>query len=427
LSGGDTFRNYGLIDINIGTFTVTDSDNLGTFINETGGTITIATGATLSTSGVGTYTNNGTVTVGASPGLGIIEGDFAQGTTGHYQAELAGTQSGTGYDVLRVTGHFTLGGLVDVSLLYGFQPSVGDTFRVAQWDTYSGLFDAITGRDPGTGVVLDAVYRSDGLDLVGRAAADAGDHGRTILEFAPAGGTITLTRAQTESLSELHGSAGEDRLVFSDAGTLDLSDQTVTGIERVEGSGGADTLIAASDGTAFAGRGGADVLTFRGGADTLVIESLSDGAAVGSNTGYDRVTGFDGAGGDRIVIDGALKTALDDAGTPDGALSLARDSAANFGAGGVEGLDLGGLHDSDLTQDGFTTLIATLNDHGNGRGVTAAMGDDGLILAHGETETAVFAYVENGDQTNHVSTGELTLLAVIDSQVSHTQVAFGHS
>jgi hypothetical protein len=83
----------------------------------------------------GRLTNNGgTVSPGTSVGTLTVEGNFQQNATGTLNIELGGTAAGQ-YDLLNVVGGgglngAILDGILDVSLVNGFVPAVGNTFDV---------------------------------------------------------------------------------------------------------------------------------------------------------------------------------------------------------------------------------------------------------------------------------------------------------
>ena len=56
-------------------------------------------------------------------------------------------------------------------------------------------------------------------------------------------------------------------------------------------------------------------------------------------------------------------------------------------------------------------MIASLNAHG----ITSANTETGLIAVQGDTQTAIYVFVENGTTTNNIEAGELTLLGVVDT------------
>ncbi len=102
-------------------------------------------GATLS--GIGTVdgdlNNAGIVAPGASPGKITVTGDYTQTSAGSLEIEIGGTTAETAYDVFVVNGSSSLAGTLDVLLLDGFIPAVGDQFEVLQFASVSGDFETV--------------------------------------------------------------------------------------------------------------------------------------------------------------------------------------------------------------------------------------------------------------------------------------------
>ena len=109
-----------------------------------GGTVDIQQG-TLSGSGTvgGDVNNGGTVSPGNSAGWIAVEGNFNQGEDGTLAIELAGTTAVTEYDQLQVNGQATVAGILEVSLLDGFEPAFGDTFNILEFGSLAGEFDNV--------------------------------------------------------------------------------------------------------------------------------------------------------------------------------------------------------------------------------------------------------------------------------------------
>jgi len=91
-----------------------------------GAVVNVENGVTL---GVGVV-NNGTLNLGASPGIVEIDGDFTQGAKGTWLVELAGSDNSNPskprYDALVVTGTADLSGRLIIDLLGSYHPSPGD-------------------------------------------------------------------------------------------------------------------------------------------------------------------------------------------------------------------------------------------------------------------------------------------------------------
>ena len=86
--------------------------------------------------------------------------------------ELAGIGSGL-HDLIDVNGTAYLGGILEISLLDGYRPSLGDTFHFLDFNLRNGQFDAIDVLG-GSGYQFNTVYTSNGADLVTIATPEPG-------------------------------------------------------------------------------------------------------------------------------------------------------------------------------------------------------------------------------------------------------------
>ena len=143
---GGTFIGEGTVRINNST-----GSAFGT------GAVTVASGATLTGAGsfTGAFQNNGTYAPGNSPTLATLS-SFTQGSTGILVMELGGLARGTGYDALDITGSFTPGGTLTVSLINGFQPALGNSFDLFNFTSIGGTFATLDLADiSGSGLTWD--------------------------------------------------------------------------------------------------------------------------------------------------------------------------------------------------------------------------------------------------------------------------------
>lgn len=130
---------------------------------------------------IGTLSNTGgTLSLGNSPGLMSIDGDYLQGEGALLLTEIAGLnraaqphEEGAFYDAVDVTGTATLGGILDVDLLDGFIASEGDNFDILMAEAIIGGFATVVGG-PGAGLHWEISYLTDefgSLDVVRLTAA----------------------------------------------------------------------------------------------------------------------------------------------------------------------------------------------------------------------------------------------------------------
>ena len=189
------------------------------------GTITAAGGASTGVSGklsgsgklVANLSSAGTIAPGLAASAGAINvtGNVTLLGTAHLAFDLGGLTRKTNYDFFGVSGHLTLGGSLDVSLLGGFAPQAGNTFDLFDSGfTPTGSFAAIhlpvltggltwnTTLLPTTGVISVAGLTVNPTTYTLAASASAA----TI----HAGGSSTITATITNT-----GTAGTDTLNFS--------------------------------------------------------------------------------------------------------------------------------------------------------------------------------------------------------------------
>ncbi len=96
---------------------------------------------------VGSLSNNGTLSPGNSPGKFIITGNYTAGSTAIHQMEIASPNL---YDTIVVDqniaapgGTAVLNGTLTVSLLNGFTPSTGETYKIMNFGAATGAFTSV--------------------------------------------------------------------------------------------------------------------------------------------------------------------------------------------------------------------------------------------------------------------------------------------
>lgn len=151
---------------NAGTLTISAKSNLqisapspkvAAYI-QTGGTTTVdgtlhATGGATIEAGklygkgtISTYlVSSGSVTAGDSatkPGV-LSSSTYSQSSTGSLNIALGGLTAGTQYGHLAVSNGASLGGTLNVTLINGFVPAVGDAFSILTGSAISGKFSTV--------------------------------------------------------------------------------------------------------------------------------------------------------------------------------------------------------------------------------------------------------------------------------------------
>lgn len=110
-------------------------------------------------SGTGNYTGNVHFSARFSPGLSaaaVSLENFTIDSTATLAMELGGTTRGGQYNALVSSGSVSLGGTLNVSLIGGFTPAVGNTFDILDWSTLSGTFAGVQLPELGGRIVWDS-------------------------------------------------------------------------------------------------------------------------------------------------------------------------------------------------------------------------------------------------------------------------------
>src|SRR5512132_1923905 len=130
---------------NAGTFNANGGESFGIFLNGGSGQLihNAATGTFSKSAGPATLTvgvpfdNDGTVEI-ATGILGAAS--YTQSATGTLQVRIAGTAPGTGFGQLHVDGTAALAGTLRIVTASGFTPAIGDSFRIVDAGSRTGVF-----------------------------------------------------------------------------------------------------------------------------------------------------------------------------------------------------------------------------------------------------------------------------------------------
>jgi hypothetical protein len=165
---GASLTNYGIVAL----------DSIASVVNE--GLFDHRENAVLAGRGTfdntgGVFTGGGVIRPGGSIGTLSFIGDFSQTATGEIEVEIGGTTPGSEHDRLAIIGNATLGGALYVTLLPGFLPMEGDSFAVI---TSGGVlartsFDCLSGLDAPGDLFLEPVEETNLFALVARDSTSA--------------------------------------------------------------------------------------------------------------------------------------------------------------------------------------------------------------------------------------------------------------
>jgi hypothetical protein len=106
------------------------------------------------------------VSPGASAGALGYTGDYPQGVNGDLTVEIGGLSPVSQHDVFDVSGNANLGGDLQLSLINGFFPSLGDTFRILNAGSRTGFFNNVAGALIGGGLIFEVDYDALGATVL---------------------------------------------------------------------------------------------------------------------------------------------------------------------------------------------------------------------------------------------------------------------
>ena len=174
---------------------------------------------------LGSLINSGTLSPGNSPGKFTIVGNYTAHSTAVHHIEIA---SANLYDTISIvsdpsfaSGNAVMNGALDVNLLNGFIPSLGDTFRIFSFTSSTGLFANASLPSLPAGLFWNVHYNPDNISLA-------------IVNTAPLPLTFTSIRAYgkdqgiqiewdteiEENVQDYEVERSEDGVHFSEVGTV---------------------------------------------------------------------------------------------------------------------------------------------------------------------------------------------------------------
>ena len=137
-------------------------------------------------------TNQGLILANGSPTPGLLTvTNYTQSATGAFGVALGGTTGGTQYSQWHDTGNSILAGALDIQLLGGFIPAVGNQFTILTANSISGKFSAINSPALPTGLSWSVLYNPASVVLSVVAGAGGGSSTLSVTGLGTGTGTVT--------------------------------------------------------------------------------------------------------------------------------------------------------------------------------------------------------------------------------------------
>ncbi len=118
---------------------------------------------------MGSLINSGTLSPGNSPGKFTITGNYTANSTAVHQIEIASSNL---YDTISIvkdiscsSGNAILNGTLNVSLLYGFMPALGDVYKIITFSSATGTFTSHNLPSLPTGLIWEIKYNPTDVTL----------------------------------------------------------------------------------------------------------------------------------------------------------------------------------------------------------------------------------------------------------------------
>jgi len=191
------FDNSGTVNLQTGALDIDSYTQFAGATHLSGGNLSSSIGVVVIQGGIldgnGTVTGalrldmTGQINPGNSPGVIHVVGSYTE-FGGTYDAEIGGTTAGTQYDEIDVTGTVSLGATLNVSLIGGFTPVLGQKFVILKNDGTDAVASHYTGLSEGAIFTVGSVQFQ-----ISYAGGDGNDVVVTVVGSSTGASFFTLT------------------------------------------------------------------------------------------------------------------------------------------------------------------------------------------------------------------------------------------
>ncbi|HMP08166.1 MAG TPA: hypothetical protein PJ982_17595, partial [Lacipirellulaceae bacterium] len=342
--------------------------NRGRIVSNTGtlaftGGLTNTPSATIGGNGTiaASFTNSGRVAPGNSPGILTIQGNYTQSLSGELEIEVGGLTAGTQHDRLDVvadpnlpgSGVATLAGRLNVPLIGGFVPNVGDqiTFLTAEGGI-AGDFNALFMPNP-SGRAIELVKSPTSWDMrfVNETAASQAAALAANNEWSSAATWSSAVPVTTDAVNLTNATATDIRVEVAAADAFTHQLTVSGGASTMTVAVNAGRFLSSTAGVAIEEQG---IVELAGGTlSSYQVQVESGGALRGTGTLYGNLTN----GADAEAAPGAVEVGL-------GLGQLRVDGQFQQSGSGQLLIDVAGGGQSDLIDVGGAALLGgTLSVH----------------------------------------------------------------
>jgi hypothetical protein len=132
-----------------------------------------------------------------------LTGNYTETDNAQINIQIGGRDAGTQFDVVNITGVANFDGTINISLINGFNPIIGNSFKIINYGSYTGSSELdFNGLIIGGGLRFNPIFNSNDLTLV--VAASAAPDANNDTYGVNQNQTLTINAAQGVLTNDTH-------------------------------------------------------------------------------------------------------------------------------------------------------------------------------------------------------------------------------